>query len=74
MLVNFSWLVPNQIAGAGQIGEYKDCAFESAGTGSFRPSENANPTIGSKGELEKVNETKVEVIFPVHLKLVLVHL
>ncbi len=55
-------------AGAGQIGEYKDCAFESAGTGSFRPSENANPTIGSKGELEKVNETKVEVIFPVHLK------
>ena len=24
MLVNFSWLVPNQIAGAGQIGEYND--------------------------------------------------
>ncbi len=55
-------------AGAGQIGEYKDCAFESEGIGSFLPSDKANPSIGSKGELEKVKETKLEVIFPIYLK------
>ncbi|MFQ3215417.1 MAG: dinuclear metal center YbgI/SA1388 family protein [Marivirga sp.] len=55
-------------AGAGQIGEYKDCAFESIGTGGFTPSDRANPTIGSKGKAEKVAENKIEVIFPMHLK------
>jgi len=55
-------------AGAGQIGEYKDCAFESSGTGSFLPSENSNPSIGKKGELEHVDENKIEVIFPLQLK------
>lgn len=55
-------------AGAGQIGEYQDCAFESEGYGSFLPSAKANPSIGSKGELEKVKETKLEVIFPIYLK------
>ncbi|MBK6263814.1 Nif3-like dinuclear metal center hexameric protein [Marivirga sp. S37H4] len=60
-------------AGAGQIGEYKDCAFESSGTGSFLPSEKANPNIGTKGELEKVNENKIEVIFPMYLKNKVLH-
>lgn len=55
-------------AGAGQIGEYKDCAFESKGTGSFSPSEKANPTIGQKGQAEQVQEIKIEVIFPMYLK------
>jgi dinuclear metal center YbgI/SA1388 family protein len=55
-------------AGAGQIGEYKDCAFETAGKGSFLPSDQANPRIGNKGKLEKVDEHKIEVIFPMHLK------
>lgn len=55
-------------AGAGQIGEYNDCSFESKGTGSFSPSEKANPTIGQQGQAEQVQELKIEVIFPVHLK------
>jgi dinuclear metal center YbgI/SA1388 family protein len=55
-------------AGAGQIGEYKDCAFETVGKGSFLPSDEANPTIGKKGQLETVDEHKIEVIFPLHLK------
>ena len=55
-------------AGAGQIGEYKNCAFETAGKGSFLPSEQANPSIGTKGELETVDEYKLEVIFPIYLK------
>jgi dinuclear metal center YbgI/SA1388 family protein len=55
-------------AGAGQIGEYKDCAFETKGQGSFLPSAKANPSIGKKGQLEKVDEHKIEVIFPMYLK------
>ncbi|WP_340153259.1 Nif3-like dinuclear metal center hexameric protein [uncultured Marivirga sp.] len=55
-------------AGAGQIGEYKDCAFESSGKGSFLPTEKANPSIGKSNKLETVDENKVEVIFPMHLK------
>lgn len=55
-------------AGAGQIGEYKDCAFETTGKGSFLPTDKANPSIGKKGELEIVDEHKIEVIFPLYLK------
>jgi dinuclear metal center YbgI/SA1388 family protein len=55
-------------AGAGEIGNYKYCSFRLEGTGTFMPGEEANPHIGIKGELEKVNETRVEVIFPGHLK------
>ena len=55
-------------AGAGQIGEYSDCAFETVGEGSFTPSDQANPSIGEKGKAEKVNEKKIEVIFPAHLQ------
>ncbi len=55
-------------AGAGQIGNYKNCSFRIEGTGTFLPGGDANPTIGSKGTLERVNETRIEVIFPRHLE------
>jgi dinuclear metal center YbgI/SA1388 family protein len=55
-------------AGAGKIGNYSSCSFQVAGTGTFLPSEKANPTIGTSGELEKVAENRVEVMFPGHLK------
>ncbi|WP_338236392.1 Nif3-like dinuclear metal center hexameric protein [Persicobacter diffluens] len=56
-------------AGAGQIGEYKNCSFRILGDGYFQPSENANPTIGEAGgEIEKVKEVRVEVIFDAHRK------
>lgn len=52
-------------AGAGHIGEYSECAFQTEGTGSFKPSENANPTIGEAGgKREYVKEVKIEVIVP----------
>jgi len=54
-------------AGAGAIGEYSNCSFQVEGEGTFLPSANANPTIGSKGELEYVQEKRVEVIFPAYL-------
>ncbi|WP_026464177.1 Nif3-like dinuclear metal center hexameric protein [Adhaeribacter aquaticus] len=55
-------------AGAGQIGNYKNCSFRATGTGSFMPSENANPYIGGINQQEYVNEDRLEVIFPAHLK------
>lgn len=55
-------------AGAGDIGNYSDCSFKSSGMGSFRPGKEANPHTGQRGALEEVEELKVEVILPVHLK------
>lgn len=48
-------------AGAGQIGEYSFCSFTIKGVGRFKPSSNANPHIGTKGELESVDEERIEV-------------
>ncbi len=53
--------------GAGQVGDYSHCSFRSAGTGTFRPGEEANPAIGSPGQDEEVAENRVEVIFPAYL-------
>jgi dinuclear metal center YbgI/SA1388 family protein len=55
-------------SGAGEIGDYSSCSFQVEGTGTFKPSQKANPTIGEKGKLEKVAENRVEVMFPRHLQ------
>ncbi|TCP32362.1 dinuclear metal center YbgI/SA1388 family protein [Scopulibacillus darangshiensis] len=54
-------------SGAGAIGNYSHCTFNSEGTGTFLPGEGTNPHIGAKGQLEKVNEVKIETIVPDHL-------
>ena len=51
-------------AGAGAIGDYDRCAFTSPGTGTFRPLQGANPTIGSVGAVVEVAETRIEMVFP----------
>ena len=51
-------------AGAGQIGEYKNCSFRTEGVGTFTPTGNANPHIGLIGKAEEVKENRIEVIFP----------
>jgi dinuclear metal center YbgI/SA1388 family protein len=51
-------------AGAGQIGEYKNCSFRTEGTGTFMPTEQANPYIGKSNKLEQVREVRAEVILP----------
>ena len=51
-------------AGAGRIGDYSDCSFATAGTGQFKPLAGAHPTIGDVGRLERVAETKLEMILP----------
>jgi len=55
-------------AGAGNIGEYSSCSFQSVGEGRFTPSIDANPTLGKAGQAEIVEELKVEMIFPSHLE------
>ena len=55
-------------AGAGQIGEYKNCSFTLEGTGAFSPTDRAKPFIGESELAEKVNEDRIEVILPRHLE------
>lgn len=54
-------------AGAGEIGNYSECSFESTGTGAFKPNEISNPTIGNIGQREQVTEIKLEVMCSNHL-------
>ncbi len=49
-------------AGAGRIGNYERCAFESTGTGTFRPLPGADPHVGAVGEIEQVAEVRFEMI------------
>lgn len=49
-------------AGAGHVGDYDRAAFHSEGTGQFRPLDGADPAIGRVGELEKVDELRLELV------------
>lgn len=51
-------------AGAGNIGQYRECSFRLAGTGTFHGSEASNPTVGQKGRREEVSEWRLEVVCP----------
>lgn len=51
-------------AGAGYIGNYSACTFNTTGTGTFRPEIGSTPFIGTQGELARVNEIKIETIVP----------
>ena len=50
------------LSGAGQIGNYSYCTFQSEGEGTFKPNKLANPYLGEKGSLEKVEEIRLEAI------------
>jgi dinuclear metal center YbgI/SA1388 family protein len=51
-------------AGAGGIGAYDECSFRVTGTGTFRPSAQANPAIGEREQRNEVAEDRVEVVVP----------
>lgn len=55
-------------AGAGAIGDYDECSYNTAGYGTFRPLDGASPAIGEVGKQERVEETKIEVVFPAYLE------
>jgi hypothetical protein len=49
-------------AGAGRIGDYDSCAWQTLGTGQFRPLAGSDPFLGEQGQLERVSEYKVEMV------------
>ncbi|MCD5405331.1 MAG: Nif3-like dinuclear metal center hexameric protein [Desulfotomaculum sp.] len=51
-------------AGAGWIGNYSDCTFQLEGLGTFCPKEGTKPFIGKQGQIERVNEVRLETIVP----------
>ena len=53
--------------GAGQVGDYKDVSYTSAGKGHFIPGTEADPTIGESNQAEEVEEERAEILFPSHL-------
>ncbi len=54
-------------AGAGSIGNYDNCSYNSSGYGSFRAGENTNPYVGEKGKTHLEKEIKIETIVQSHL-------
>jgi dinuclear metal center YbgI/SA1388 family protein len=51
-------------AGAGRIGEYTCCSFQTPGTGTFVPSKEASPFSGQVGKLNKEPELRLEMLVP----------
>ncbi|MCH2139604.1 MAG: Nif3-like dinuclear metal center hexameric protein [Phycisphaerales bacterium] len=49
-------------AGAGRVGRYACCSTRIDTLGSFRPMEGADPTIGSVGQLEQVEEHRLQMV------------
>lgn len=54
-------------AGAGTIGAYDRCSWAVLGTGTFRGGEGTSPAVGARGEFERVEEVRLEIVVPVHL-------
>lgn len=55
-------------AGAGQVGNYSECSFNSNGMGTFKAGEGTHPYVGAIGEQHQEEETKIEVIYPFYLE------
>jgi hypothetical protein len=49
-------------AGAGKIGDYEHCAWQTLGQGQFRPLKGSRAFIGEVGKLECVDEYRVELV------------
>jgi len=49
-------------AGGGVIGDYSHCTFRSEGTGTFYPMLGARPYLGNIGELNRVDEYRLEIL------------
>lgn len=49
-------------AGAGKVGSYENCAWQTLGRGQYRPLEGSKPHLGKAGNIETVEEYKVELV------------
>lgn len=71
-MVKLSFFVPEEhlesvkqavfAAGAGRIGNYDSCCWQTSGTGQFRGLEGSDPFLGQQGKVEQVQEYKVELV------------
>ena len=50
--------------GAGQLGKYSECSFTTAGRGTFKAGEGADPFTGEIGKRHEEEEVRLEIIFP----------
>ncbi len=48
--------------GAGRMGHYSHCCWQTLGQGQFMPGEGAHPYLGKENELETVAEYRVEMV------------
>jgi len=55
-------------AGAGKIGNYEDCSFNSQGIGTYMGNEDSTPEIGEQFEFVEAQEIKIEVTFEKYLQ------
>ncbi len=55
-------------AGAGNIGNYSNCSFNTDGMGTYQGNEASNPSLGEKGKTHQEEETQISVIFAKHLE------
>ncbi len=53
--------------GAGVIGNYTHCSMSTKCVGTFKATDEANPYIGEKNNLEFVEEEKLEVVCDVNI-------
>lgn len=51
-------------AGAGRIGAYDRCAWQTLGAGQFRPLPGSRPFLGEINRVERTAEIKIETICP----------
>ncbi|NOR86551.1 MAG: Nif3-like dinuclear metal center hexameric protein [Bacteroidales bacterium] len=55
-------------AGAGHIGNYKECSFGVSGTGTFKAEELSNPFVGVVNQFHEESEIRMETVFPANLQ------
>lgn len=48
--------------GAGKIGNYQECCWQTLGQGQFRPTEGSEPFLGETNQITRVPELKVEMV------------
>lgn len=51
-------------AGAGHVGRYSECSFNTEGTGTFKAEAGADPYVGEVGKQHREAETKIEMVYP----------
>ncbi|MDD3823320.1 MAG: NGG1p interacting factor NIF3 [Sphaerochaetaceae bacterium] len=49
-------------AGAGRMDKYEQCCWQVLGTGQFIPAEGSDPFVGTQGNLEVVEEYRIETV------------